>query len=167
MVSAGALRRVSISPGGRPSALVFPLPGSGGGCRTRTMRARRLRSTSVQTCCWCGRPIDSSGIFRVAASDPLRPRKQRRGVNWLRKSVSPRRPSSKQVSSAASGTADATGCTSLSCARPGRLPTLHFDNREIVEARLMSPAELDSVLLPGPVAAYLGRMPARVCQGLP
>jgi len=32
---------------------------------------------------------------------------------------------------------------------------LHFDNREIIEARLMSPAELDSVLLTGPVAAYL------------
>jgi len=51
--------------------------------------------------------------------------------------------------------------------RPGRLPTLHFDNREIIEARLMSPAELDGVLLTGPVAAYLGRTPARVCQGLP
>jgi len=49
------------------------------------------------------------------------------------------------------------------CARPGRLPALHLDNREIIEARLTSPADLDSVLLTGPVAAYLGRAPARVC----
>jgi hypothetical protein len=45
--------------------------------------------------------------------------------------------------------------------RPGRLPALHLDNREIIEARLTSLADLDSVLLTGPVAAYLGRAPAR------
>jgi 8-oxo-dGTP diphosphatase len=41
--------------------------------------------------------------------------------------------------------------------RLGRLPPLHLDKRQIVEARLMSPAELDSVALTGPVAAFLGR----------
>ena len=41
--------------------------------------------------------------------------------------------------------------------RLGRLPALQLDNREIVEARLMSPTELDSVALTGAVAAYLGR----------
>jgi 8-oxo-dGTP diphosphatase len=43
--------------------------------------------------------------------------------------------------------------------RLDRLPTLHFDNREIVGARLMSAGELGSMRLTGPVAAYLGRLP--------
>jgi 8-oxo-dGTP diphosphatase len=46
-----------------------------------------------------------------------------------------------------------------------RLPTLQPDNREIIEARLMSPAELDSVALTGPVAAYIGRKPAGANPG--
>jgi len=46
--------------------------------------------------------------------------------------------------------------------RLDRLPPLYLDNREIIEVRLMSPAELDGVALTGPVAAYLGRTPARV-----
>jgi 8-oxo-dGTP diphosphatase len=51
--------------------------------------------------------------------------------------------------------------------RLGRLPALHLDNREIIEARLMSPAGLDSVLLTGPVAAFLGRTTACVYQRSP
>jgi 8-oxo-dGTP diphosphatase len=40
--------------------------------------------------------------------------------------------------------------------RLDRLPTLRLDNREIVEARLISPGKLDSMMLTGPVAAFLG-----------
>jgi 8-oxo-dGTP diphosphatase len=39
-----------------------------------------------------------------------------------------------------------------------QLPALRLDNREIIAARLFSPAELPGVWLTGPVAAYLGRM---------
>jgi 8-oxo-dGTP pyrophosphatase MutT (NUDIX family) len=41
--------------------------------------------------------------------------------------------------------------------RLDRLPTLHVDNREIVETRLMSTGELDGVMVTGPVAAFLAR----------
>jgi 8-oxo-dGTP diphosphatase len=40
--------------------------------------------------------------------------------------------------------------------RLDRLPPLRLDNREIVEARLISPGKLDSMTLTGPVAAFLG-----------
>jgi 8-oxo-dGTP pyrophosphatase MutT (NUDIX family) len=39
------------------------------------------------------------------------------------------------------------------------LPKLRLDNREIIEARLTSPSELNSMALTGPVTAYLGRSP--------
>src|SRR5437588_5656960 len=39
------------------------------------------------------------------------------------------------------------------------LPKLQLDNREIIEARLTSPSELHSMVLTGPVTAYLGRSP--------
>lgn len=39
--------------------------------------------------------------------------------------------------------------------RLSRLPELRLDNREIVEARLVSLSEIDGVSLTGPVAAYL------------
>ena len=39
------------------------------------------------------------------------------------------------------------------------LPKLRLDNREIIEARLTSPSELNSMVLTGPVTAYLGRSP--------
>ena len=39
------------------------------------------------------------------------------------------------------------------------LPKLQLDNREITAARLISPSELQSMVLTGPVAAYLGRLP--------
>jgi 8-oxo-dGTP diphosphatase len=35
------------------------------------------------------------------------------------------------------------------------LPQLQLDNREVIGARLMSPAELQSMVLTGPAAAYL------------
>ncbi len=38
-----------------------------------------------------------------------------------------------------------------------RLPALALDNREIVEARLFAPEELDGVALTGPVATYFKR----------
>src|SRR6266567_435464 len=48
----------------------------------------------------------------------------------------------------------------VACGRwDGRL-----DNREIIEARLTSPSELHSMVLSGPVAAYLGRSPAAGCD---
>jgi 8-oxo-dGTP diphosphatase len=37
------------------------------------------------------------------------------------------------------------------------LPKLKLDNREIIAARLTSPGELHSMVLIGPIAAYLGR----------
>jgi 8-oxo-dGTP diphosphatase len=37
------------------------------------------------------------------------------------------------------------------------LPKLQLDNREIIAARLTSPSELQSMVLTGPIAAYLGR----------
>ena len=43
--------------------------------------------------------------------------------------------------------------------RLAELPKLQLDNREIIEARLTSPSELHSMVLTGPVAAYLGRPP--------
>ena len=36
-------------------------------------------------------------------------------------------------------------------------PSLHLDNREIVEAGLAAPEEVPSLALTGPVAAYVGR----------
>jgi 8-oxo-dGTP diphosphatase len=41
--------------------------------------------------------------------------------------------------------------------RLDRLPELQLDNREIIDARLMSPSELRGMALTGPVAVYLGR----------
>lgn len=38
------------------------------------------------------------------------------------------------------------------------LPQLQLDNREVIAARLTSPAELQSMVLTGPVAAYLGKV---------
>jgi 8-oxo-dGTP diphosphatase len=38
-------------------------------------------------------------------------------------------------------------------------PKLQLDNREIIAARLISPSELQSMVLAGPLAAYLGRLP--------
>jgi 8-oxo-dGTP diphosphatase len=40
-------------------------------------------------------------------------------------------------------------------ARPDRLPELRLDNREIIEARLVSRNELGELAITGPVAAYL------------
>jgi ADP-ribose pyrophosphatase YjhB (NUDIX family) len=37
------------------------------------------------------------------------------------------------------------------------LPKLQLDNREIIASRLASPSELHSMVLTGPVTAYLGR----------
>jgi 8-oxo-dGTP pyrophosphatase MutT (NUDIX family) len=37
------------------------------------------------------------------------------------------------------------------------LPKLKLDNREIIAARLISPSELNSMVLTGPLAVYLGR----------
>jgi 8-oxo-dGTP pyrophosphatase MutT (NUDIX family) len=42
--------------------------------------------------------------------------------------------------------------------RLGELPQLRLDNREVIGARLISPAELQSMVLTGPVAAYLDRI---------
>jgi hypothetical protein len=39
------------------------------------------------------------------------------------------------------------------------VPKLQIDNREIIAARLTSHSELQSKVLTGPVAAYLGRLP--------
>jgi 8-oxo-dGTP diphosphatase len=39
------------------------------------------------------------------------------------------------------------------------VPKLQIDNREIIAARLTSPSELHSMVLTGPVAAYLSRLP--------
>jgi 8-oxo-dGTP pyrophosphatase MutT (NUDIX family) len=38
------------------------------------------------------------------------------------------------------------------------LPQLQLDNREVIAARLTSPAELQSMELTGPVTAYLGKV---------
>ena len=39
------------------------------------------------------------------------------------------------------------------------LPKLRLDNREIIEARLTAPGELNSIVLSETVAVYLGRSP--------
>ena len=44
--------------------------------------------------------------------------------------------------------------------RLDRLPNLQLDNREIIEARLVSPEDLRGMLVTGPVAVYLGRTPS-------
>jgi 8-oxo-dGTP diphosphatase len=41
--------------------------------------------------------------------------------------------------------------------KPAELPELKLDNREIIAARLIPPAELQRMVLTGPLAAYLGR----------
>lgn len=43
--------------------------------------------------------------------------------------------------------------------RLDRLPRLQLDNREIIEARLVSPSEAASLALTGPVSSYLARKP--------
>jgi 8-oxo-dGTP diphosphatase len=43
--------------------------------------------------------------------------------------------------------------------RLAELPKLQLDNREIIAARLTSPEELHSLVLTGPVAAYIARSP--------
>jgi hypothetical protein len=42
--------------------------------------------------------------------------------------------------------------------RLAELPELKLDNREVIAARLTSPAELQNMVLTGPLAAYLGRV---------
>jgi 8-oxo-dGTP diphosphatase len=42
------------------------------------------------------------------------------------------------------------------------LPQLQLDNREVIAARLTSPAELQSMVLTGPAAAYLGKVGQRL-----
>jgi 8-oxo-dGTP pyrophosphatase MutT (NUDIX family) len=44
--------------------------------------------------------------------------------------------------------------------RLDRLPRLQLDNREIIATRLVTPGEIHSMALTGPVAAYLDRKPA-------
>ena len=44
--------------------------------------------------------------------------------------------------------------------RLDQLPKLRLDNREIIEARLVSPEELRDIVVTGPVAIYLGRITA-------
>jgi hypothetical protein len=41
-----------------------------------------------------------------------------------------------------------------------RLPQLQFDNREIIDARLVPVSELDCLALTGPVMAYFGTDPS-------
>jgi len=43
--------------------------------------------------------------------------------------------------------------------RLAELPELKLDNREVIEARLTSPAELQSMVLTGPLAAYVDKVP--------
>ena len=43
--------------------------------------------------------------------------------------------------------------------RLAEVPELKLDNREVIAARLTSPAELQSMSPTGPLAAYLGRAP--------
>jgi 8-oxo-dGTP diphosphatase len=58
----------------------------------------------------------------------------------------------------ASGTWDGRrDCVHFFELRLEQLPTLQLDNREIIDVRLVSPAELAGMTLIGPVAAYLGR----------
>jgi 8-oxo-dGTP pyrophosphatase MutT (NUDIX family) len=45
--------------------------------------------------------------------------------------------------------------------RLAELPELQLDNREVVAARLTSPVELQTMVLTGPVAAYLGKIGRR------
>ena len=45
--------------------------------------------------------------------------------------------------------------------RLAELPELRLDNREIIAATLASPSELHSMVLTGPVAAYLSRIANR------
>jgi 8-oxo-dGTP diphosphatase len=45
--------------------------------------------------------------------------------------------------------------------RLAELPELQLDNREVVAARLTSPVELQTIVLTGPVAAYLGKIGQR------
>ena len=42
--------------------------------------------------------------------------------------------------------------------RLAELPELKLDNREVIQARLTSPAELQSMVITGPLAGYLGRV---------
>jgi 8-oxo-dGTP pyrophosphatase MutT (NUDIX family) len=50
--------------------------------------------------------------------------------------------------------------------RLDRLPQLQLDNREIVDARLVSVSEMSSLALTGPVAAYLRyKLPASATGG--
>jgi hypothetical protein len=42
--------------------------------------------------------------------------------------------------------------------RLAELPELRLDNREVIAARLTSPAELQSMVVTGPLAAYLDRV---------
>ncbi|MGY4606956.1 8-oxo-dGTP diphosphatase [Bradyrhizobium sp. USDA 4474] len=48
--------------------------------------------------------------------------------------------------------------------RLDRLPELQLDNREIIDARLISPSELRGMALTGPVAVYLERTIAPGCH---
>ena len=48
-----------------------------------------------------------------------------------------------------------------------KLPTLRLDNREIIAARLMTPNEVRSTKLTGPVAAYVGRTSPPGCLDRP
>jgi 8-oxo-dGTP diphosphatase len=47
------------------------------------------------------------------------------------------------------------------------LPKLQLDNREVIEARLTSPSELQNMVLTGLVAAYLARRQSLACHPEP
>jgi hypothetical protein len=87
------------------------------------------------------RPISSASSRRAASSG-----------------VSPRRtpPPGKCQPHVAFGTDGATGYISLSY-RLAELPKPKLDNREVIEARLTSPIELQNMALTDLVASYLAR----------
>jgi 8-oxo-dGTP diphosphatase len=47
------------------------------------------------------------------------------------------------------------------------LPQLYLDNREIIAARLALPNELKHMMLTGPTAAYVARLPSRPTRSYP
>jgi 8-oxo-dGTP pyrophosphatase MutT (NUDIX family) len=51
--------------------------------------------------------------------------------------------------------------------RLAELPKLKLDNREVVEARLTSPIELQNMALTDPVATYLARRQSLGCDPAP
>jgi hypothetical protein len=105
---------------------------------------------------WCCKSLMVC-VGKPSGSDAVKCRKQRHGGSWPRRSGLGRRSCSPRDLHAAFGTENVTGYMSLSYGWSS-CHSCSSTNREVIAARLASPCELQSMVLTGLAAAYLGKV---------